>query len=161
MTLGDLGAVGELVGGLAVIISLLYVGLQIKQSAAASRAATTQAFSKQYSDLNQMIVGAGISDIFARGMAGLDGLDKGERVSFMAVLSSISRTLESFYMQKEKGDLDSRLLEGWFLQYMDLHANPGVQEFWEIRKHQYSADFVRFLEDRIGQRTAKPLYTSE
>jgi hypothetical protein len=31
MTLQDWGALGELVGGVAIIVSLIYVGLQIRQ----------------------------------------------------------------------------------------------------------------------------------
>ena len=40
LTLAKLGAIGEILGGLAVIISLVYVGLQIRQSADASRHST-------------------------------------------------------------------------------------------------------------------------
>ena len=61
ITLAELGAIGELLGGLAVIISLVYVGLQIRQSADASRAATSQAFAKQYSDLNKLIANPELS----------------------------------------------------------------------------------------------------
>ena len=159
MSLSDWGAIGELIGGLAVIISLVYVGLQIRQSTAASRSATEQAFAKQYSDLNQMITNPAVGDIFARGLGGIEDLEVSEQVSFMAVLASISRTLESFYFQNLKGDLDSRLFNGWLTQYLDLHANPGVEEFWEIRRHQFSEDFVAFVDGKVGDRRAKKLYS--
>jgi hypothetical protein len=99
-----------------------------------------------------------VSDTFARGLNGLDGLEMGEQVQFLSILSSISRTLESFYFQNKEGGLDSRLFSGWFLQYLDLHANPGVKQFWAIRKHQYSTEFVAFLEKRIAGSDSKPLY---
>ena len=161
MTLSELGAIGELVGGLAVIISLVYVGLQIRQSADASRAATAQAFAKQYSDLNQMIADPQLSDIFTRGLGGTATLSIAERASFASILSSITRTLESFYFQKTKGDLDPRLFEGWIVQYLDLHANAGVQEYWLMRKHQFSNEFTEFIEQRSGTDQVKPLYKFE
>ncbi len=43
MSLQDWGALGELVGGAAIIVSLLYVGLQIKHGNREARAATMQA----------------------------------------------------------------------------------------------------------------------
>ena len=43
MSLQDWGAIGELVGGIAIIVSLLYVGLQIKHGNKEARAATLQA----------------------------------------------------------------------------------------------------------------------
>ena len=160
MTLSEYGALGELIGGLAVIISLVYVGLQIRQSAKAGHVATAQAFAKQYSDLNQMIVDPKLGEIFVRGLRGINGLDSGEQASFAAILSSISRTLESFFFQKDKGALDPRLFEGWLLQYLDLHANPGVAEFWSMRKHQYSPEFVAYIGERSIGRVALPLYSS-
>jgi hypothetical protein len=36
MTIQDLGALGEMAGGLAIIVSLIYVGLQIKQNTKAT-----------------------------------------------------------------------------------------------------------------------------
>ena len=47
MTLQDWGALGELIGGIAIIISLIYVGVQLNLSNKATRAATNQAFSAQ------------------------------------------------------------------------------------------------------------------
>jgi hypothetical protein len=43
MSLQDWGALGELVGGVAIIVSLIYVGLQIKHGNQETRAATLQA----------------------------------------------------------------------------------------------------------------------
>ena len=43
MSLQDWGALGELVGGFAIIVSLLYVGLQIKHGNREAKAATLQA----------------------------------------------------------------------------------------------------------------------
>ncbi len=43
MSLQDWGAIGELLGGVAIIVSLLYVGLQIKHGNRETRAATLQA----------------------------------------------------------------------------------------------------------------------
>ncbi len=45
MSLQDWGAIGELIGGVAIIVSLLYVGLQIKHGNRETRAATIQAAS--------------------------------------------------------------------------------------------------------------------
>ena len=42
MSLQDWGAIGEMLGGFAIIVSLLYVGLQIKHGNRETRAATLQ-----------------------------------------------------------------------------------------------------------------------
>ena len=43
MSLQDWGAIGELLGGVAIIVSLLYVGLQIKHGNRETRASTLEA----------------------------------------------------------------------------------------------------------------------
>ena len=44
MDIMELGAVGELVGGVAVVASLIYVGLQVRQNTSALRANAAQGF---------------------------------------------------------------------------------------------------------------------
>lgn len=43
MTIQDWGALGEMIGGVAIIVSLIYVALQIKQGNKEAKAATLQA----------------------------------------------------------------------------------------------------------------------
>ena len=159
MTLSDLGAIGELVGGIAVIASLVYVGLQIRQSTAASQTATQQAFSKQFSDVSLILADAAVSDVFVRGLEGIESLKQSELVSFIAILSSITRSLESFYFQRTKGDFDPRLFDGWLVQYLDLYAYPGMGEFWAIRRHVFSDEFVAFVDGKIGDHRGKGSYS--
>ncbi len=48
MDIMELGAIGELVGGVAVVASLLYVGLQVRQSNAINRAESVRSFVRDY-----------------------------------------------------------------------------------------------------------------
>ena len=47
MTLDQLGNIGELVGGIAVVASLIYVGVQLKQSAKVTRASVRQSIASR------------------------------------------------------------------------------------------------------------------
>ena len=48
MDIMELGAIGELVGGVAVIGSLLYVGLQVRQSNQLNRAESVRSFVRDH-----------------------------------------------------------------------------------------------------------------
>ena len=161
MTLQDWGALGELVGGLAIIVSLLYVGLQIRQGASATRAATNQAFTVQFSDLILQITRPDLRDIFWRGIKGLDKLQGSEIAAFMALLASIMRTYETFYFERLEGRFESRMWDGYSLQLNDLYNNVGVQEYWAIRRHQFSRDFDSFLVSHSSAIEAKPMYGAD
>ena len=158
MTLQDWGALGELVGGLAIVVSLIYVGLQIRQGTNASRAATNQAFTVQFSDLILQITKREVRDIFWRGIKGLNNLQGSEIAAFMALLAAIMRTYETFYFERLEGRFDSRVWEGYEAQMIDLYANVGVQEYWAIRRHQFSSEFDSFLVSRTAAVGAKPMY---
>lgn len=161
MSLQDWGALGELVGGLAIIVSLLYVGLQIRQGASATRAATNQAFTEQFSDLILQITRPELRDIFWRGIKGLNNLQGSEIAAFMALLASIMRTYETFYFERIEGRFDSRMWNGYSLQLIDLYNNVGVQEYWAIRKHQFSRDFDSFLVSQSSAIEARPMYGAD
>lgn len=158
MTIQDWGAVGELVGGVAIIVSLIYVGLQIRQSTQASRAATSQAFSAQYTTHMHKITNADFRDIFWRGIGGLENLKGSEQAAFLAFLGGLIRTWESFYLQKQQGAFESRIFDAWLIQLLDLFAQPGTLEYWAMRRHQFTPEFVDFLEAKMATNKPKPMY---
>ncbi len=53
MNIMELGAIGELVGGVAVIVSLIFVGLQIRSNTYTTAAASQNAW---VSDYNSMLM---------------------------------------------------------------------------------------------------------
>ncbi len=161
MTLMEWGAMGELVGGIAIIGSLIYVGLQVKQGTQASRAATSQAFSFQYSELLSRLTEADFRDVFWRGIRGLENLKGSEAASFMSFIASLLRTLESFYYQKKDGPFVGAIFDSWMIQYIDAFGNQGVREYWALRKHQFSAEFVSYFDVQLATVTPSQLYPVE
>ena len=158
MTLQDWGAIGELVGGLAIIVSLLYVGVQVRQSTMATRSATNQAFSTLYSEQILQITREDMRDVFRLGLGGLQNLNPGEQAAFMALIASITRMWETFYFEKRDGRFESEMYDSWLIQLIDLHGNPGVKEYWSMRKHQFTPDFVEYLDEKLAVIAPKNMY---
>ena len=58
MTLSDLGNVGDFLGTIAVLVTLVYLAIQIRQNLATSRAQTRQALAdSQINYLNSRVTG--------------------------------------------------------------------------------------------------------
>ena len=161
MTLQDWGSIGELVGGVAIIVSLLYVGLQIRQGTRATQSATNQAFSAQYSEQILQITREDMRDIFRLGLGGLQKLNEGEQAAFMALIASIMRMWETFYFERRDGRFDSEMYDAWMVQLVDLHGNVGVQEYWSIRKHQFTPTFVAYLDRMLADVPPKVMYPDQ
>lgn len=105
------GAVGEIVGAVAVVLTLIYLALQVRQSANA-----TQAFSIQTaSSLDQeFLLALGTSKetavLWASYLSAPEKLSDEERLQGAYLMASFIRRLENVYIQHRLGALSK---EGW------------------------------------------------
>ncbi len=105
MSLQDWGAIGELLGGVAIIVSLLYVGLQIKHGNRETRANTLQAtLDSELSLQAEAMRYAGTWDKIVTG----DHLADGEETRRAILLYNMMMTLyQNRYYQFKTGYLDN------------------------------------------------------
>lgn len=158
MTLSDWGALGELIGGAAIIISLIYVGLQIRHNASATRAATNQAFVTQYNEVLLKLTRTEVREVYWRGLPGLSNLQGSEMAGFSGMMAAIFRMYEGFYLEKREGRFDSEMWEGYTALFADLLSHQGPREYWEMRRHQYSQAFAKVVDVELLQRENRSLY---
>ena len=115
MTIQDWGAVGEVVSAVAVLATLIYLAIQIKQNTAATRAQIHQARSEQAQDF--LLFGAGSKDFSSlvakvrNDLSKLTELDEGElqQITFWSVAGM--QRQQNMYFQKESGFLSEELYE--------------------------------------------------
>lgn len=69
MNLTDLANIGQVIGAIAVLISLIYVALQIRQNTNAVRAATAQSVHEHFANwYNSFACDASLSQFAIRGL---------------------------------------------------------------------------------------------
>ena len=158
MTLQDWAALSDVISGAAIIVSLIYVGLQVRHGTQATRAATAQAFTDQYISVLPPLREPYFADIYWRGLPGLDNLQGTEKVVFMSFIATFLRIFEVFYFQEKDGAFDSRVFGGWSNTFIDLFTYEGPREILEIRNHWYSAEFMEYLQGRIAKAAPKVMY---
>jgi len=158
MTLQDWGALGEMVGGAAIIVSLLYVGLQIRHSTNATRSATSQAFSAQYSEIMLRLTSIEFSAVVWKALPGVSNLKDQEIPAFMGFMGAIIRMYETFYFENLEGRFDSKTFVSWTTQLIDLFGNQGARDYWKLRKHNFSPDFVAYVEQEVAKSTPSRMY---
>jgi hypothetical protein len=159
MTLLEWGALGELIGGIAIIVSLIYVGAQIKQNTKATTIATSQDFIHMHSELTSHISDRQeFRDIYWRGLQGLSNLQDSETAAFIAWMIQTFRAWEAFWFQWQEGVFDDRLWRGWRAQFCDLFGHVGAREAWSLRRHQLSDEFQEYVDQQVLVAASKPLY---
>ncbi len=110
MTLQDLGAIGDLIGGVGVVVSLVYVGYQIRQNSlqiehnsrhveAAMYQQTADAFARWHVLVAQ---DAELADLWRRSLKG-EIRDTVERTRFSSLILILFITYENAYFQVQFG----------------------------------------------------------
>ena len=108
MDIMELGAIGELVGGVAVVATLIYLALQVRQNSHALNRANdhAQASSVQNSNslyvqvFSQLVADAEMASIYRRGIGG-ESLDEVESTRFAAFVNSWFAYAEALYHQHQ------------------------------------------------------------
>jgi hypothetical protein len=158
MSLEQFSYLSQIIGAVAVVASLIFVGVQLRQNTKAILAQTSQAHAMGY---QQIIAGISDNGEFARiwriGLSDFRSLDADQAARFLAFTSTLFRFYESSQVQMLRGSLDAEHWHTIEQQVADLATQPGVQAWWTLRRHWHSARFRDWI-DALPQRTPATIY---
>jgi hypothetical protein len=157
MTLDDLANLGQVIGALAVVISLIYVAYQIRQNTNAVRSATAQAVHEHFSNrYNLVAADAELARIAANGLRDYASLSEQERVRFVATFMSFVSYSQNAFLKWREGLLKPALWLGWEQVMMNLFGAPGGKAFWKERGYLFGEEFRRYIENDLMKREPHP-----
>ena len=141
-----IGAIGEIIGASAVVVSLVYLATQIRVQNTESRIAGNHAILEGFRNSIAELASPNFSDISYRCMKSVDPLTGQELMQTFAVYQQMLRVWEEAYGLWEGGRQDSELWVGMESQYVSFLGHAGIQHVWEMRKEFYSSKFQRYVE---------------
>jgi len=151
MTLVDLANIGQVAGALAVIASLIFVGLQVRQNTKATRATALQMNADYWLSYFTMLADREFSDIYSKGALGRAELDGGQFGQFFFLCRATFMGCENQHHQYLSGLLDDDAYRGYEATIREqIAAFPGVRAMWQLVKHTYGTEFVKFLDMQIA-----------
>ncbi len=158
LSLQDWGAIGEVVGGVAVLFSLVYLAVQIRQNtkqiSRSIQITQLDAFERNAESGNRfremLILNPEVSALLLRGLKSYDGLEREEAFRFSMLMRNLFSEFHSVYIRQEalSSDPDSyagpRQLLDWFI------AKPGVREWLRGSEQEpdWRPSFKAFVEER-------------
>ena len=155
MNWNALGAMGEIVGAIGVIVSLLYLASQVRNNSRQLRHASAQAVLDKLNGLiGQLAFSPGAGDVWTRGLSGLDALkDDEELVRFSSMLLTAFWAYEEVFHYRRAG-----MIEDWAWTHAKAPVEhfmrtPGFQEWWLRREDWFGEDFQAFIADRMPETT--------
>jgi hypothetical protein len=157
MNLNDLANLGQIIGAVAVVISLFYVASQIRQNTNAVRSATAQTVHEHFAKWYHLVAADDeLSQIVAKGLRDYGSLSEKERVRFIAAFMSFLSYSQNAFLKWREGLLASPLWMGWQHVIMNLVGAPGGKAFWKDRAYMFGDEFRRHIEDDLMKRQPHP-----
>ncbi len=141
-----LSVFAELLGAAAVVVSLIYVGIEIRQNTQAVRSATYQELVAKSDDFLLVLAqDSALTHIWLRGDEDPSSLDETERQRYWWIVRTFWRNMENAFRQHDRGMLGDPEYE----LYASMTCSPkppGRRLTWKDHARTLSPDFVSFVE---------------
>ena len=140
----------EIIAAIAVVISLIYVGLQVQQNTKAVRISSLQNATQE---LRELYIHWGrdaeMADIIARGVEDFENLSRAEKIMYYSSLHLMMHGYENSFFQAQESALSEQYWQAAERVLVDLTKIPGVLSYWELRKPWFTADFQRYMDEEV------------
>ncbi len=142
-----IGAVGEVVGALAVVVSIVYLAIQIRQSGRIGRFTAHQNLTESLSSIIEPFYSdAQLSRIWQLADDAPEQMTPEQRERFGIVLYSV---FGNFYNAHLLAEVDPGLSRQ-FVRMMDRFlVRKGVQAWWERQGKNFDKEFSSVVDERL------------
>ena len=145
--LSDFSQVAEIVAAIAVVISLVYVGQEVKRNTAAIQGASLQAIATTDAEtLIAVASDASLSEVVRRGYEDPAQLDQAEQFRFSLFMRNFWLSFQNIYQQRELQLLDESVWQSYLTVICGMKSRPGVQATWPGHAHILDDSFAAVVE---------------
>lgn len=152
MSLEQLGIVAEIVGAIAIIITLIYLSIQVKDSARASRAAAvTDATTAMQAFYQELGSNPATSKLFLDGLTMPDTLSREDQFQYLMMMHSCFLGFQRSFFLAREGTLDIALRDSIGTAMHAVNHLPGMHFYWRQRNGYFQPEFVEWVEDLLAR----------
>ena len=127
-----IGAIGELLGAAAVLFTLIYLAVQIRQNTSAVATATYESTMTGFNDINIVVAGnPALASLLDRGCQNPDSLNSEEIVQFNFLLRCYSNQWWKLFKLYERGSLPAAEWSIFAKEAAQFLEQPGCKPFCE------------------------------
>ena len=143
-----ISAIGTLVGGIAVIVSLIYLAIQTKQNTKAMKSASFHEVRVSFSDIPMVLAqNPELVSILARVNSDPDSLSREEIIRYEMIFLTIIRRAESAYFQSKEGSLALESWRGISETCKTALSDEIAQRWWTRTNHRFESSFRKEIDN--------------
>jgi len=147
MTLEQFGWIGNILSGLGVIATVIYMSIEIRNNTSAVRASAFQQVVNSFASISFDIAkDKNLTELFLRAGRNSAALNEVERAQYDFMLLSFLRRAESVYFQSEVRTLHERHWSGIRASIAWVMTSPGAHASWSEMKDRFNPQFSAFID---------------
>ena len=146
-----IGVVAEVIAAIGVIITLIYVAIQIRESTVETRILQTQNLVAAHSDANYMLAtNTEMAEIVRTGLFDREGLSDADKFRFNVFFFAALNRFDFAYHQYKSNRLEEKFWEKMAAEIPIWLNLPGGADWWAQDKSRFSPEFVAYVEKRCA-----------
>jgi hypothetical protein len=144
-----MGNLGEFVGGIAVIVTLLYLAAQVRQNTGSVHAASRQDVVESFRQWNRQIYEIdGLVEIMQAGTRKYPNIAQPDRMKFVSYMADHCLHFQSAFALYESGALEEETYQAYLEFLVGQLSTPGGAAYWS----EYGAMFPHRMSAAIDAR---------
>jgi hypothetical protein len=147
MNWNAIGAVGEIVGAIAVVATLFYLARQIQHGTRMSRAEMTKdLYLASRSAILDLTSNDKLAEIWAE-IREFDDADVARRYTFY---QSFFRLYELQFNLSNQGLLDDSIARSYMLVIRMFSKTKHFDQYWSTARNEFHEDFVKYVDEQCA-----------
>ena len=144
-----IGAIGQMLGSITVLVTLIYLAAQIRQNTTSVRAATFQNIVGMATTFaHDLAKDPELRRVMNLGLSAQPMSESDERV-FHLLMISFLRRYENMHYQSRMGLLNDGQWQGLRESLLRILRRPGFRSWWQDNAATMNADFREFVDDHL------------
>ena len=151
--------ISQILAGIAVVISLIYVAIQLKQNTQAVKRESIKNIINTLRDATaNLSQSEDKAEILFKAWKSPEELKGAQKFRSYIIFQNLLSAFELAYFEQIDGALEKEHWSGYQQYLIDICKAPGLQEYWSARCTWYRQDFRDYIDKTIMLAPATPQF---
>jgi hypothetical protein len=156
MSLSDLASLGSFVSGLAVLISLIYLARQVRQTERNQQILIRHSRVSRTVDLHLALADPAVADAWLHGSGSPQEITQTELSQFTNLCRALFFHFEDSFYQREEGLLNDDAFETVVAGARLIARSPGLRAAWRSARLNFGGRFLDFMDAVVARSAVEP-----
>ena len=150
MNVQDLGSIGELVSGIAVVISLIYLSLQIRSNSRETRFDSLLRIREFTAEHQKILTDPQRARIWRMALGDPDSLTDNERISSYSMVTIVVNNVEARLLYEKSHGISTNAFGAETDSVKAFGRSPGFSRWWKNARPTYGPEMIAYVEAQMS-----------